>query len=408
MRLLHVASSYPLSANDTTAPFMEEIAVALVAQGHEVMMVVPRRHDLVEGTRNGVTVRGFRYAPKHLQQWGYAQSLKSDGGIRTSAVIVTPLALASMNRMVRRLVRSWRPDVVHLHWLLPQGVLANLLPNTTPVVISLHGADAQLAQRASSWIWLARHALRRADQLVAASTEILQVAQSIEPSAEARSSVIPHGANQDLFIPMDKAQARSHLELDPDRSAILVVARLVEKKGIEHAILALNHLPADTDLYVVGEGPLLQALMTVAGGLRRGRVTFVGSVGRSELPFWYGASDVVVIPSVRYKGDIDSGPVVLTEALASGRPVVATAIGMVPDLIRDGKNGFIVEDANPEALATAIQSALRAGDDLGRLARRAFLEVGDWHRVARDLTAIYEDAGRHRRSVLFRETSRRP
>ena len=150
----------------------------------------------------------------------------------------------------------------------------------------------------------------------------------------ARSTVIPHGANSRLFGKIDRSTAREELGIGPSQHVILAVGRLVEKKGFEYLIRAMGELSDPTGhAYIVGDGPLGPELRAMASELTPERVTLLGELDRASLARWYAAADVMVIPSVRGSGNVDSGPVVLMEAMASGCAIVATPVGMSPDII---------------------------------------------------------------------------
>jgi len=400
MRVLHVSSSFPLNEGDTTAPFMEEITRALAGRGHQVRVVVPHVRALVTGQRRGVELTSYRYAPRPLQTWGYGRSLRAGGAIRPSALAAAPLAILAMLAKTRREIGDWKPGILHLHWLLPQGIVGLVAPPYLPVVVSLHGADVGAASSSTLLGLVAKAALHRADHLVAASGEMIERVAVLDPSVRDRSSIIPHGANGALFRPGDRKEARRHLNVDSQGPILLAVGRLVPKKGFEYLIRSLSLLNESTaHLYIAGEGSLRQVLTTIAESQCPGRVTFLGNVERSRLADWYAASDLVMVPSVRTARDIDSGPVVLTEAMASGRGVISTPVGMAPDIVKNGYNGFLVPEANPEALATAIHEAIAHVETLGTNARQTFERVGDWSRVASQLQRVYEMARTKRRMV---------
>jgi glycosyltransferase involved in cell wall biosynthesis len=376
---------------------MEEMGTALVDRGHAIRMVVPHLPGLATGVRAGIEVVSFRYAPSRWETWGHGRSLGGDGRIRTGSLAVTPLAMAAMLATVRRGISRWKPDLVHLHWLLPQGALGPALGGHVPVVVSLHGADVAMAAKSAPLRRIAAAALRRADQLVAASQEMFDSVARLEPDIQGRATVIPHGANADLFGVMDRAVARRTLRAGAGGPLLLAVGRLVAKKGFEDLIraMALLEVP-DVQLFIAGDGPLRPHLESLAGP--GSGITFLGQLERRRLATWFAAADLVVIPSRRDPNDLDSGPVVLTEALASGRGVITTPVGMAPDLMRDGENGYLVPEADPSALAAAIARALPEADQLGAGAREAFEASGDWSRVAVALEAVYEAAIAHRRA----------
>jgi glycosyltransferase involved in cell wall biosynthesis len=388
MRLLHVSSSYPLlPGGHDVAPFMEEMLAALADSGHEVTVLVPRVDGLVEGQREGVEVVAAGYAPRKLQVWGRGRSLTSTHKLRLSALAVAPFALTSMAIALRRTIAKIRPDLVHLHWVIPQGLLIGVVPKTIPIVVSAHGADARFVQGPLGP--LANKALRRADSVVAASSEILDLMASVEASTRGKAVVIPHGASSDVFAPADKKQARSELGIDADIPVVVAVGRLVKKKGFGPLIEAMSTLD-DAHLYIVGDGPQRPELESLAASSANENVHLVGLTARATVAKWLAASDVVALPSVPQRGDVDSGPVVLMEAFASGRPVVATPVGMAPDVIKNDVNGYILEHGRPPDIAQAIQMAIEKTDTLGSGARRTFEAVGDWNRVARELQALYE------------------
>lgn len=399
MRVIHAASSYPLGPSDSTAPFMEEMLQAFVERGHEAWIVVPRVDGLVEGVRRGVHVVGAPYGPPRLQVWGYGRSLNSNSRIRASAMIMTPPAVLSMAGTLRRLIRSQVPDVIHLHWVLPQGVLGAAIPREVPLVVSVHGADARMARGLLRP--LVDKVLFRADATVAASKPILDFVVGVRPASGAKRHVIPHGANQQLFRGASRSNARVKLGIDPSLVVVFAVGRLVRKKGFRHLIEAMRLLGrTNAELFIAGSGPELATLKSTIQSDTKVRTHLIGQQSRDDLAEWFAAADVVAIPSIPDGDDVDSGPVVLIEALAAGRPIVASFVGMAPDLINDGENGFLVDPTDSAALAAALDSAISDTDRLGLGARQTFETLGDWGRAAGQLEAVYLEAIGHRKEVM--------
>ena len=298
MRLLHVSSSFPVRPGDSTAPFMEEMTAALARRGHEVRVVVPDVEDLATGRRSGIEVTSYRYAPQRLQTWGYGRSLSAKGDLRHATMLIAPLAILAMVAKTRTEIRRWKPDVLHLHWLLPQGVISNFAPSYLPIVISLHGADVRMANSSKPLTTVAARSLRRADHLVAASGEMFDLIADLEDGVRTRSSIIPHGANAALFRSSDRAAARRRLGVDADQPMVLGVGRLVAKKGFEHLIAALSLVDnSDTQVFVAGDGPLTEPLTAMASRSAR-KVKLLGPVDRATLADWYTAADVVAVPSI--------------------------------------------------------------------------------------------------------------
>src|ERR1051325_5079078 len=146
MRVAMLTTSYPKFPTDGTAPFIERIAAVIAAAGHAVDVVLPRHRDLVtEGRRGGGAVRllPFFAGPKRPHLWGYATSMAADRRLRGAALAIAPVAQAAAWVRLRGLLRERPYDLVHAHWVLPNGPVALLAARGAgvPLVVSLHGSD---------------------------------------------------------------------------------------------------------------------------------------------------------------------------------------------------------------------------------------------------------------------------
>ena len=266
--------------------------------------------------------------------------------------------------LVYRCVRALRRadvEIVHAHWLLA-GAVAALAGK--PFVLTLHGSgsagalsDLSLARRAPR---LVGAIVRRARVVVAVSTPLAEAARRCG-AADVR--VIPNG----IVVPEDMEPS--------DGTEVLYAGRLSPEKGIEELVTACTGL----DLAVVGDGPL-RALVPQA----------VGFLSPEELSRRYARAAVVVCPS-RSEGF----GIVCAEAMAHGRPVVATAVGGLAELIRHEETGLLVEPGNPSALRVAIDRLL--GDPLlrrrlGAAARSDVVARFAWPAVTAATIAAYETA----------------
>src|SRR5207253_519321 len=168
--------------------------------------------------------------------------------------------------------------------------------------------------------------------------------------------VVPRGLDTGLFTPGDRGEARRRLGISAEQRAILWVGRMVAVKGLDVLLQACARLKERGErfqLYLVGDGPLRHALEV---DCRRhelaNEVRFVGQVVPEQLPDWYRAADVTVLPS-RSEGV----PNVLRESLACGTPFVASRLGSIPDLAQDSANR-LVPPGDADALADAIADVL--------------------------------------------------
>jgi len=198
--------------------------------------------------------------------------------------------------------------------------------------------------------------------------------------------VVPCGVNLDLFQPMDRAAARQRLGFDGDESIVLYVGRFDPIKGIDRLLEATTHLRHHRRLRLIiigGDGPdnaEYQNLQKLAYKLGiQNKVTFVGRIEQNHLPPYYSTADVLVVPSY-----YESFGLVGLESLACGTPVVATEVGAMRSILRNGETGRIVADANPRSLAQAIEAFIaRPGSEKPStdMIRASVLKFG-WANVA--------------------------
>ena len=311
--------------------------------------------------------------------------------------------------LIRRLLRTHKYDVVHIFFSLPTGaVLPFLNLRGTPVVVSLRGSDVpgydphnrtlQLVHcflaPLTRWIW------RRADRVVALSESLGQLALRTWP--DLHYAVVPNGVDLTLFHPAGTTRQRP-----PGAIRCLAVARLVERKGLGDLIRALALLERGRfELEIVGGGAderVLQDLATRLGVERD--VHFTGALSRPDVARRYREADLFTLPS-----SAESFGNVFAEALASGLPIVGTAVGGIPDLVEHGSNGLLVPPGDVSALAGAIRYL--ADDPELRtemtLRNRAKAEATlEWAQVTRRYLSIYE-AMQHRlpaRSLVAQPTA---
>jgi D-inositol-3-phosphate glycosyltransferase len=308
--------------------------------------------------------------------------------------------LPHMDELAARLRQSWRadpPDVVHAHfWMSGLAALTAGRPLGLPVVQTFHALGVvkrrhQGAKDTSppSRLRDERFLAREADRIVATCSD--EVFELVRMGADLRRiTVVPCGVDLGRFRPDGPAEPR-----DPGRSRLLVVSRLVERKGIGSVITALAELPG-TELVVAGgpparrlaEDPEARRLAALAERLGlAGRVRFRGQVEPDDLPALYRSADLVVcVPWYEPFG------IVPLEAMACGVPVVASAVGGLVDSVVDGVAGVHVPPRRPDLLASVLAGLLadparRAalGAAGARRARRRYR----WDRIARGTLDVY-------------------
>jgi colanic acid/amylovoran biosynthesis glycosyltransferase len=346
-RLLVLASTYPALAGDGTPAFVRDLAVAESSR-YETTVLVPSVPGSVGDEVDGaLEVRRFRFFPRRWEDLGDGAILENLRSRKSRWLQVPAFFLAEVLAL-RRLVRSIQPDVLHVHWLIPQGLAALVAAPHVPKLVTTLGGDLY-GLRGPVSRRLIRLVLANSAAVTTMNTEMRDklIRLGADPAA---THVLPMGADVEMIRPLAAASERQ-----PNR--ILFVGRLVEKKGTTFLLSALKQLgPDGYELRIVGDGPLRSQLEGEAAGLP---VLFLGSLGRRELAAEYGAATVAVFPSVAASsGDQDGLPVAMLEAMSAGCPIVASRLPGIADAIVPGESGLLVEPGSASQIADALRDLL--------------------------------------------------
>jgi glycosyltransferase involved in cell wall biosynthesis len=410
VNILVLTSTYPKFEGDSTAPFIESLVRHTAQLGHEVHVVVPQHRDWNRpAAENGVYFHPFRYSPiRSWTPWGYAQSLQGGTRLRRLLYALAPGVALSAAHTCSRVARERRIDVIHAHWLIPNGPIAARAARhrKLPLVVTAHGSDVALAERTRWSRGLAAWTIDRADVTTAASRHLLERLADLRDGSGSLE-LVPLGTDLGAFHPDEATAMRRREQLGVDAGDLLVlgIGRLVELKGFEYLIRALalaRESAPHVRLVVAGEGDARDQLVALARSLDLvDSVTFVGAVRRNEVPSYFAASDVVAIPTVLDPdGFVEGLGYVALEAQAAGKPVVASRVGGLPEAVRDGETGILVAERDPGALANAIVALANDAElrrRLGENARARALLAPSWDDVARMWAALY-------RSIVSRST----
>jgi glycosyltransferase involved in cell wall biosynthesis len=296
-----------------------------------------------------------------------------------------PLYAASLAPQLHRY--RGKADVVLGSWAYPDGFAAVIAARLLgiPCVVKLHGSDVNVIAKMPGPRRLSKWALPRARRVVAVSRPLGDeiVALGV-PRDHVR--IVMNGVDADLFHPRDRAAARRELGLPVDAAIALYVGNLKPEKGIVELATAWPTVARGVRgarLEVLGGGPLKQSIEEKLAG--EPTATVHGPKPLPDIPTWMAACDVLVLPS-----HVEGTPNVVLEALASGRRVVGTAVGGVPDLLTRPELGALVPPRDPAALADAIATALRTPYDPAETARHG--ARGGWAASAKALHEVLVEA----------------
>lgn len=400
-----LTSSYPKYPGETTAPFIEEIAAGLVRRGHTVHVVAPFHRDVRRApTERGVHLHFFRYSPaRALNVWGYAESLQADVGLKGAVLAAAPLALGAGTLAMLKLTTTVHFDLMHAHWVIPNGPPAALVARLRglPLVVSMHGSDVYLAERAAPLSLTAAATYRAAGAITACSGDLRARALRLGAPAD-RVRVIPYGVDPGTFQPDAEAGAavRAALGVATNTPLVLTMSRLVYKKGLTYLLEAWPQVlaahPAAV-LVIAGYGDLRDDLERRANELGiAASVRFPGQIDREQTARYISAADVYAVPSIRdQKGNVDGLPNALLEGMAAARPIVASRIAGIPDVITDGVHGLLTPERDAQAIAAAVSRLLADRPFAAQLGAAARARVRDdltWDKTAERFEQAYAHA----------------
>lgn len=398
-----LTSSYPRFEGDIAGTFVRSLAENIAALGHEVHVLAPY-DPVVKEPHGSVEVHRFRYfVGKRWYLIGYAKSLEKDVSLRKVVYLLLPFYTVAAFRELCRLQRLFALDVIHAHWVVPSGPVAALASKRThtPLVISLHGSDVFMLERNVLANWAARWAFAHANQVTACSADLLERAQRRGLSSR-KARLIPYGVAHDHFRedPDSRYALREQLGIASDAPVVLALGRLVYKKGFEYLVRAMPELIkrfSNVRVIIAGEGPLREDLLRLAQELGvQDHLVLVRGVPWTDTPRYLNLCDVFVVPSVHdHKGNVDGLPNVLLEAMSCGKPVVATRVAGIPEVIVDQQNGLLVEEKDPHQLALAIAELLASpalAQQYGKACRAKVEEHLTWRLIAQRMVGVYEQA----------------
>ncbi|BDZ62322.1 glycosyl transferase family 1 [Demequina sediminis] len=339
----------PAREGDGTPAFVADLSAQL-AQDFEVRILAPAVPGAPARTRldDRVEVIRYRYFPRRWEDLADGAILENVRAKRSRLMQVPPL-LAGLAWAVRSQVREFRPDAIHAHWVIPQGVVATGVARSVPLVITTLGGDLYALENGAATA-LKRRALRHARAVTVMNEDMREraIALGADP---ATTHVMPMGARLATLEATTAREVAPPSRRHPVR--VLAVGRLVEKKGFDVLLAALRAAQSRLELVIVGDGPERATLEAAAAGLP---VKFLGQLGRAELNAQYDQAAIAVFPSRRAStGDQDGLPVAMLEAMGAGCAVIASDLPGLNEAIEEGHSGALVPPGDVAALARTIE-----------------------------------------------------
>jgi glycosyltransferase involved in cell wall biosynthesis len=390
--------NYPRFPGDFSGTFVEALCEELARQQQEVTVWAPYDPAYRRPLDGAVTLRLYRYVwPAALHRLGYMRTMQSDLALRLEAYALSPAFFARGIQAVMQDARRRRPDVLHAHWLLPNGFIGAVVSRRLgiPLAVSIPGSDAQVARSNPLFRAMARFALRQAALLTANSADLRDAVVPLGADLT-RFDMIIYGTDPAALRPdvTGTAELRCHLRIEANDVVALCVGRMVPKKGFDVLIRALAE-PAlhgqPVVAVMVGEGDDKAAWQALAAQVGvADRLRWVGNVPKTEIGRYYNLADFLAMPSVSKPAD--GLNVCVLDAMSCAKPVIGTPVAGNPLAIVDGVTGLIVPEQDPAALAAAVAALAsdpRRRQQMGAAARARNEQELGWPPLAQRYLAHF-------------------
>lgn len=368
IKLLVITSSFPRFVGDPAGNFVYELARELVGKGMKILVIAPLScvHQPPQfAVLNGLEVYRFRhFFPVRYQKLchggGFVYKLK----VSNLAKIQLPLYILAQLLSAIKLTLSRKVDVVHTHWIVPQGFIGAIIYKffKKPHILTVHAADVFTLKKIPFGKFFARFIVMNSTKIFVVSNYVSRSLCSMLPESAIseynnKLKILPMGVNTEIYRKTPDLEERTCSS--EEKFIILFIGRLSEKKGVIHLLEAMVELKSFSErirLIICGDGPLRQDLEELAKQHELNEIVeFKGFISDTQKIEYLAMADALVVPSIIMdSGETEGLPVVILEGLAAGKVVVASNVSGASDAIQNGCNGFLVEQKKPEQIAEKI------------------------------------------------------
>lgn len=388
--VLVATSTFPLFDGDVRTPFVSNLAADMILEGWNVVVSAPHAPGARMSDNHGdVPVERFRYAPDRLEILAYGSGgLINLRSAKTRAL--APLFVAAQALALRNLARRHQADLVHAHWLLPQGFTS--LSTGRPIVATVHGGDV-FGLRSPVFRPFKRAAIAGASAITVNGPATRNAAIALGASPDRLRTI--HMPPADESAPDQTAIDAIRADLPEGAFLLLFAGRLVPEKGPDDFIRAVA-ATGDDRIHglIAGDGPMRQDLMALAAELGvAGRIRFAGWQKPAELTQMMHAADAFLGPSKEAKdGWVEAQGIVFLEAMRAGIHTLAPRIGGIPGIVRHLETGWLFSPGNVTSMAALISAAARKHLDSSaeiRASGQAFAKTINRRATARAFSDLF-------------------
>jgi glycosyltransferase involved in cell wall biosynthesis len=392
MKVLHVVTSFPRREGDVITPWLVETLKRLRIKGIDARILTSSYKGLKNQVVDGIPVQRFRYFFKVLENLTHEETVpdRIKKGLLNKLLPFFYLVFGSA--AIIRAVRREPFDIVHVHWPFPHALFGYFAKKAggVKIVTTFYGVELKWVKTKMPILKsFLRWGIGFSDQVTAISSYTAKEVRELAPEKDLGVEIVPYTIT---------VNPRIHHETKPERIAplILFVGRLVERKGVEYLIRAFAEVVREvpSELVIVGKGPEDKRLHQLTEELNLvPKVHFKGWVSQDELEILYNQCNVFVLPAIiDSKGDTEGLGVVLLEAMSYRKPVIASSLGGITDIVKDRDTGLLVNEKDTHGLSEAIKAALTNPALAESLGKRGYEHVQkhfSWEKIVSQWTALY-------------------
>ncbi|MCD4721464.1 MAG: glycosyltransferase family 4 protein [Desulfobacula sp.] len=360
MNILMISLDFPPTVGGISAHVFE-LAKAIYNHGHSVSII----------TRKLSSQKTDRFEIEKIKVY----SLK----LRW----IAPLYGWQLNRYIHELLPEIKPDIIHLHGMAP---LEGYKVKNIPMVYTNHtsGYLKRIRKGGLRRMALIKRSFKKPDLFLAPSRELLEIPFSIN----ALKHYIPNGVDDQKYIynPKDRRIIRQQLGVSDHDIIGILTRRLVKKNGVIHLAEAAPYIKnSRLKLLIIGDGPERTSIENLLNRNFKNRFFMLGSKSHDQIIPYYSCADFSILPSLMEATSISG-----LEAMSVGLPLVGTRVGGIPELIKDGKNGYLCRPADSKDLAEKIDQ-LTASDlqPFGEISRHRVKTQFAWSQIASQTVTLY-------------------
>jgi len=403
-KLCIITHSYPRFEGDWRSNFIESLARAYARNGVDVTVFVPYAINFNRSKidSDGVKIINYKYMPfASLHTVGYGHSMKSDMSINLLDMMLMPFLMLVGIIKLALLLRKNKFDLIQAHWAVPNTLIAvfakALAFSRVKIMTSFPGSDVTVITRLGWLGKLCAKIIAKSDYLSCNSTDLRDdlVQAGLDKN---RIDLVIYGVdeNEIFFSDAERRKLRNTLGISEEDAVLLMIGRFVPKKGFSTAFEALKNITGHkkkVKLVVVGDGPLKNDYIDI---LKRDHtesfVTFIGEIPTQDLGKYYSACDIFLMPSQRLPSD--GLNVVVPEAMACCRAIVASRVGGNDLVVFDGVNGYLHDENSPRQLAELVIKLLgnpASIENMGQKSLQLVRQMFNWDAIANYYLEKYDE-----------------